>query len=32
MQEALAVIPLVIGWIALPVLYVKFFRKKKDER
>jgi len=32
MAEALAVIPLVLGWIALPVLYFKFFRKKKDER
>lgn len=30
MRDGLAMIPLVIGWIALPVLYYKFFRKPKD--
>lgn len=30
MRDALAMIPLVIGWIALPVLWFKFFRNPKD--
>ena len=27
MRDALSVIPLALGWIALPVLWFKYFRK-----
>ncbi|MDX6663862.1 MAG: hypothetical protein QOG68_68 [Solirubrobacteraceae bacterium] len=27
MRDALSVIPLALGWIALPILWFKFFRK-----
>ena len=30
MRDALSMVPIALGWIALPVLYLKFFRKKDD--
>lgn len=30
MRDALSAIPLALGWIALPIIWFKFFRKKKD--
>lgn len=29
-QEVMALVSLVIGWAALPVIWFAFFRKKKD--
>jgi hypothetical protein len=28
MRDALSMVPIALGWIALPVLYFKYFRKK----
>jgi hypothetical protein len=28
MQDTLSMIPIALGWIALPVLWFKFFRKR----
>lgn len=30
MRDALSMVPIALGWIALPVLWFKFFRKPKD--
>lgn len=31
MLDVLGLVPLILGWLALPILYYKFFRKDKDE-
>lgn len=31
MRDALSMVPIALGWIALPVLWFKYFRKKDDE-
>jgi hypothetical protein len=31
MRDALSMVPIVAGWIALPVLWFKVFRKKDGE-
>jgi hypothetical protein len=28
MRDALSMVPIALGWIALPVLWFKFFRKR----
>lgn len=30
MRDALSMVPIALGWIALPILWFKYFRKKKD--
>lgn len=32
MRDALSMVPIALGWIALPILWFKFFREKKDDR
>jgi hypothetical protein len=29
-RDALSMVPIALGWIALPILWFKYFRKKKD--
>lgn len=31
MSDALLLVPLIVGWLALPVIWFAFFREKKED-